>query len=200
MLDDPNQYEPPPMGAAGASSGGSPASGGAATTGGTGSPTGGAGGAGTTAGSGGTPFGLPDAGCNYVEILQRTCASGTCHRSTLPSAGLDLTPGTMLLGRVYNQPAQHRQIVCTDLSACMPPATPCAACASCVTGDLIIKPNDPDESFMMKKIQASVPGGRDKIEIGCGAAMPTPSMDFTYSAADKDCLVKMVQAFAASGG
>jgi hypothetical protein len=143
---------------------------------------------------------LPDAGCNYVEILQRTCSSGTCHRTGLTAAaGLDLTPSTSLLGHVYNQPAQHRQIVCPDLTTCMPPAAPCAKCAMCTTGDLLVKPNDPDASWMMKKIQASVPGSTADIDIGCGSAMPSPSRDFTYSAADKDCLVRMVQAFAASG-
>ena len=192
----------PPLVTGGTSTGGTATTGGSAPTGGTGSPIGGAAGSGTNAGSGGgTPFGLPDAGCNYVEILERTCSSGTCHRTGVTAAGgLDLTPSTSLLSRVYNQPAQHRQIVCADLTACMPPAMPCARCALCTSGDLLIKPNDPDASFMMKKIQPSVPGGTDEVDIGCGSAMPSPSRDFTYSAADKDCLVKMVQAFAASGG
>jgi hypothetical protein len=104
------------------------------------------------------------------------------------------------MSRVYNVDAAHRQIVCPDLTQCAPPMTPCASCTQCPMGAKLIAPGDAANSWMMKKIQPSVPGGTAKVEIGCGAAMPSPSMNFTYSQADKDCLIAMVTAFANSGG
>jgi hypothetical protein len=125
--------------------------------------TGGAGGAGGTAGTGGTTG--PGSGSDCVDrILVASCAHVACHGEARfsPRAGLDLkSPG--VVSRLLNVPASPNGI--RD--------------ATCEGMGPLINSQNPPESLLLKKLEATPP---------CGGSMPDPK-DATdlLPEADRQC-------------
>ena len=142
--------------------------------------------AGGSAGTGGMPGGGIDPGCDYATVLMNSCAMSHCHgRSKL--AKLDLRPDEGLVARLYDVPALHEGIDCSQTAvfqACARPTEP-AACLP-FNDALLVDSSNVENSWILKKINGT--------SAGCGDPMP---YDLTIEEADRACLEKFIRAVAA---
>jgi hypothetical protein len=150
-----------PEGAGG--TGGTTGGGAGTGAGGAGAGAGGAGAGGMVATGGMPPImtgPLPDVGCDYTTIINKSCAIAGCHRSLEKAGGLIMTVEPALRDRLVNVPSKHIQIDCDPgplYTECIPPP------AACPTGDKLIDTAVPANSWTLKKLD----GGAN-----CGDAMP----------------------------
>lgn len=141
-------------------------------------------------GSGGS--GVVDAGvpldCDYATALAENCSTSGCHSTKNQVAGLALTPDDGLIARIYGVPSTHSEIDCGAngvYQECDWPNEP-AACFPFADA-LLVDPGNPDESWLLKKINGTFGG--------CGEAMPPSGV--ALDAAARACLEKFVRAVAA---
>ncbi|HTQ04019.1 MAG TPA: hypothetical protein VMI54_09185 [Polyangiaceae bacterium] len=169
---------------------GAPVTGSGGTTGGTGGTstgaTGGTGGStgGTTGGSAGTSTsgGTLTVNCTGTtyDVALKSCNTLGCHASSYPSAGLNLTADSGLVGRLKDVPSKHTDIDCGNGVTCTTTPT------TCPSGDFLVDSSNYANSWLLKKIDESDPM--------CGVQMPDASAYKTAN--DKACLEAMVQAIA----
>lgn len=113
------------------------------------------------------------------------CAKTGCHKGSLKSAGLDLTPAT-IANNTKDKPATHSEIQCSapgdPYMECIPTTCPAPGTA------LLVNSQNPDDSWMMKKIHGQANG--------CGITMP----DDNYATSSPDrlaCIEGVIRAIAA---
>lgn len=126
--------------------------------------------------------------CDYVAALSQNCSKSGCHHVRNNAAGLNLTPDDGLVARLYGIPSTHSQIDCGTnglYQECDWPNEP-AACFPFANA-LLVAPGNPDESWLLKKINGTFGG--------CGEAMPPSGVALDETA--RACIEKVVRAVAA---
>jgi hypothetical protein len=117
--------------------------------------------------------------CDYAAALE-TCAKVGCHKPLGSSviAGLNLVPDDGLVSRLKDVPATFADIWCVNMACTTIPT-------ACPTGALLVDSKDPEQSFLVRKLN-------DPLE--CGDKMPPPG--YAFSEDQRACLELMVQAIA----
>ena len=140
-------------------------------------------------------------GCDYATPLRMFCARGGCHNASIAAADLNLTNDPLLVARLVNVPATHGAITCGAGVTCDPVLPTCADCMTCPTSDLLIDKANVGQSWIIKKMEPYMPGMSASPDVGCGVAMPPPQLGapMGFSQDQKNCLIELFQAIAATG-
>jgi hypothetical protein len=185
-LEDPERFAIGTGGTGPGTGGTGPATGGTAGSGTAGSGTAGSG----TAGTGGGMLEVTCDGVDYVEVMNKNCAVNSgCHKATgarLGVADLNLTPDAGLVMRLKDMPAGFKEIDCGapgPYMECIPAGCPTAS------GALLVNSLNPDESWILKKLNAT--------HGECGFEMPQSPGTTDFDAVRKACVEKVIRAIAA---
>jgi hypothetical protein len=106
----------------------------------------------------------PTIACDVTEALTSSCGRPGCHNATFRYADLVLVDASTAPAALVDVPALHGDINCAAAGQPFRECTPAELASFCPTGVLLIDSQNPEESWMLKKLRGE--------QSACGAEMP----------------------------